>query len=352
MVLNFDLLPLAALVGTASVLVIATLGLFWRLHGFLRTQSIVGLHARVLNAIEQAIVVTHPDGTILFMNRHAEHVYGWPAAEAVGQAVANVIPSWIPAEHMQSMMASLRAGKCWSGEFPIQRYDGTESFAYHIAAPILNANGELTQIINTSTDITQHRQTQEALRESEAVFRALFDASLDIACIINAQGTLLSVNPRGAQLLKRPAHELLDQRLRDLIDPDAVNPHLERIKNVFVTGEPARFENRMYNQWFDNLIHPLKHEHDTIDKAIIVSRDITERRQAEERFAKLNACFLSFTTDPNHNIQQITALAGELMSATCALYNRLDGDLLVSQGTWNTPPRLQPGGQTRRSHLF
>jgi signal transduction histidine kinase len=77
--------------------------------------------------------------------------------------------------------------------------------------------------------------------------------------------------------------------------------------------------------------------------------DITERKQAvealqesEERLEKINECFLRFGTDSNENINRLTALCGELLGATCALYNRLDGEMLCSWGQWNTPIDYNP----------
>nr|MBU1327927.1 diguanylate cyclase [Candidatus Omnitrophota bacterium] len=62
-----------------------------------------------------------------------------------------------------------------------------------------------------------------------------------------------------------------------------------------------------------------------------------EHQVIENHFIKLNKCFLSFGSDPIENINRLVALCGELMSATCVLYNRLDGDMLCSIGKWNTP---------------
>ncbi len=62
-----------------------------------------------------------------------------------------------------------------------------------------------------------------------------------------------------------------------------------------------------------------------------------ERMRAEERLSKLNECFLVFGTQPIENINRLTALCGELMGATAALYNRLDKGMLCSWGQWNLP---------------
>jgi two-component system, cell cycle sensor histidine kinase and response regulator CckA len=62
-----------------------------------------------------------------------------------------------------------------------------------------------------------------------------------------------------------------------------------------------------------------------------------EGRRAEEHLSKLSACFLEFGADPVANINRLTALCGELMGATCALYNRLQGEMICSIGAWHEP---------------
>jgi PAS domain S-box-containing protein len=67
-----------------------------------------------------------------------------------------------------------------------------------------------------------------------------------------------------------------------------------------------------------------------------------ERKQAEARLMKLNECFMSFGDNTIENINYLTALCGEMLNATCALYNRLDGEMLCSVGQWNTPLDYNP----------
>jgi len=62
----------------------------------------------------------------------------------------------------------------------------------------------------------------------------------------------------------------------------------------------------------------------------------------ENHFIKLTECLLSFSNDPVKNINKLVALCGDLMGATCALYNRLDNDILCSAGTWNVPLDYNP----------
>ena len=67
-----------------------------------------------------------------------------------------------------------------------------------------------------------------------------------------------------------------------------------------------------------------------------------KRKRHAERLAKINECLLTFGKDPNENINRLTALCGELLGGTCALYRYLDGELLHSIGRWHTPPGFNP----------
>ncbi|MBI4810932.1 MAG: PAS domain S-box protein [Ignavibacteriales bacterium] len=70
--------------------------------------------------------------------------------------------------------------------------------------------------------------------------------------------------------------------------------------------------------------------------------DKTELKRVEERFRKISEGFLRFSANPLENLNQLTALCGELLGGVCALYNRLDQGMLCSWGMWNTPPGYNP----------
>ena len=72
-------------------------------------------------------------------------------------------------------------------------------------------------------------------------------------------------------------------------------------------------------------------------------KEIFERRNIEERLAKINECFLSFVPDPLQNINNLTRLCGEVLCADCVLYNRLEPEsgLLCSLGQWQAPPHFK-----------
>ena len=62
-----------------------------------------------------------------------------------------------------------------------------------------------------------------------------------------------------------------------------------------------------------------------------------DNSKTQDKIARLNECFLNFGTSPDENINSLVKLCGEMLGATCALYNNLQDNLLCSIGKWNTP---------------
>lgn len=82
---------------------------------------------------------------------------------------------------------------------------------------------------------------------------------------------------------------------------------------------------------------PVKDKDGNVVAAIEVVEEVTDSVRAAERLDKFNKCFLGFGPDPVKNINLLTALCGELLRATCALYNRIEGGIICSVGQWHAP---------------
>jgi PAS domain S-box-containing protein len=61
-------------------------------------------------------------------------------------------------------------------------------------------------------------------------------------------------------------------------------------------------------------------------------------RISGERLSRINDCLINLSTDYEKNMNALAALSGELLGGTCAIYNRLNGNMLFSVGQWHTPP--------------
>jgi PAS domain S-box-containing protein len=147
-----------------------------------RAEEEIRFQARLLDAVEQAVIATDLNGTVIFWNSFAETLYGWPAAEALGADILDLTPSPALRQQAAEILSSLQSGQSWTGELETQRRDGTVFPALITDSPILDADGELIGFVGVSTDNTLRRRAEserenllqrerEARAESEAANR-------------------------------------------------------------------------------------------------------------------------------------------------------------------------------------
>lgn len=146
--------------------------------------------ALLLDAVEQAVIATDLQGNITYWNRFAEKLYGWTAEEALGRHVIEVTPAITSKGQAAEIMARLRAGERWSGEFLVKRRDGTTFPAAVTDVPVHNEKGELIGVVGVSVDATERRRAQEVLREADQRAIREYEKLLDrLAPLAQALGT-------------------------------------------------------------------------------------------------------------------------------------------------------------------
>jgi diguanylate cyclase (GGDEF)-like protein/PAS domain S-box-containing protein len=132
----------------------------------------VRFQGHLLDRVPLAVIATDLAGTVTHWNPYATTLYGWTAAEALGRPIGALTVG--PAEQgtAAAIMARLRAGESWEGEFTTQHQDGTRFPAYVTNSPIIDEQGRLAGIVGVSIDITERLRADAALRASEAALAA------------------------------------------------------------------------------------------------------------------------------------------------------------------------------------
>lgn len=128
-------------------------------------QQTLKLQARLLDALEEAVIVTDLSGTISYWNQFAEALYGWPAAEVLGKHIVDVLSAPTAQALAEEIISYVAAGQRWAGEFLIQRRDGTIMPVYVTNIPLYDDAGALSGIINISVDSTASRRADYIRRE-------------------------------------------------------------------------------------------------------------------------------------------------------------------------------------------
>jgi PAS domain S-box-containing protein len=130
-----------------------------------QAQREIRFQARLLDAVEQGVIATDLTGTIIYWNSFAEKLYGWSTEEALGSNILEITPTKLLRDQAQEILSSLQKGESWSGEFIVQRRDGSEFPAMVTDSPIFSDKGELIGIVGVSVDNTERRRAEEEREE-------------------------------------------------------------------------------------------------------------------------------------------------------------------------------------------
>ncbi|MFA5143942.1 MAG: diguanylate cyclase [Candidatus Omnitrophota bacterium] len=205
------------------------------------------------------------------------------------------------------------------------------------------------KIANMETGEDERKRIDDVLsRFCESTYSTIFNAASDAIFISDIETSrIIDANNKACEMFCYSKPELLKLTIYDLgiIQEPFTSEELKRLMDKAAGGETQLFE------WVckDKASRAFWVEVN-LRRAVVggryhllsVARDISERKKLEESLTKINETFLAFGSDPVENINRLTALCGELMSADCALYNRLDGDILYSCGQWNVPADFSP----------
>jgi PAS domain S-box-containing protein len=196
------------------------------------------------------------------------------------------------------------------------------------------------------TQDTKRRQAEGTLSVSQEKLKIVLDNVQDVIFQLSPLGIIEYVNPSIEKNYGYKPEELIGQPLSKTTPIDQIPRASKLLKNI-LSGKPT--ENFEINQRdSQGRIVPMEVSAVRILKGgrIIgiqgVMRNIAERKRFEERLSKINECFLRLGSNYDENINRLTFLCGELLAATCALYNRLDKGLLIAVGQWNTPEDFNP----------
>jgi PAS domain S-box-containing protein len=240
-------------------------------------------------AIEQAaetVVITDRDGKIEYVNPAFTRTTGYSRDEALGQNPRILKSGQHDANFYQDLWAAVTAGKLWHGEFINRRKDGTLYREEATLAPVRDSSGEITNYIAIKYDITERKQKEMALRESEMMLRLFVRHAPAAIAMLDHEMRYLVVSRRWMT-----DYRLGDRDLRGLshyeVFPEISEPW-KAIHQRCLAGAVERCAEDPFPRsdgtidWLSWEVRPWRKVDDSIGGIIIFSELITERKQAEK----------------------------------------------------------------------
>jgi PAS domain S-box-containing protein len=172
-------------------------------------------------------------------------------------------------------------------ELMVERPDGSRITVLVNIAPIKNEQGEVIGAINCFEDITERKQAERKLRESEERYRRIVETAAEGIKILDRDGRITYINSRGASLLDCSVEEMLHCSMFDFVFPEDHAEARHELAQLFRgTREEADVRLRRKNGsplWVHYVASPIPDDRGGYNGALFMFSNITPRKEAEKR---------------------------------------------------------------------
>ncbi|MGB2856523.1 MAG: PAS domain S-box protein, partial [Dehalococcoidia bacterium] len=286
------------------------------------------------NALENsinAIAMSDMEGKITYVNQACVKLWGsdnkeellgkpyWKLLESEDVSVAKEVASAISDD------------QSWEGEIVARTKDGTEKHVHVLSGVVKDAEGNPIQTISSFIDITERKNTEKALRESEEKFRNVLDSSLDMVYRLNLDtGMYDYLSPSSKKLLGYSPEEFIAQgpeHAASLIHPDDIDrlseaiiklmAHTEQDDRASIVEYQIKHRELGYRWVADNL-SVIRGDADAPILVVGNLRDITERKRAEEVLRESEEKFRRLVEEMNDGYCVLQGSRVVFVNARCA----------------------------------
>jgi PAS domain S-box-containing protein len=187
-----------------------------------RRQAEIDLQLRsaIVDSSDDAIISKNLDGIITSWNRGAELIFGYSTEEAIGQHITLIIPPDHRTEEAAILERLKRGERVDHFETVRMRKDGTRLDLALTISPVKDRSGRVVGASKVGRNITERKQIERALRESEERFRAIVETTPECVKLVTLEGTVLHMNSSGLTMVEANCAEMVvGKNVYDLIAP-------------------------------------------------------------------------------------------------------------------------------------
>ena len=237
---------------------------------------------------EAPVTIVHTDlkGKIIYVNERFESESGYSRGEVIGKSGFQV--DWFPASTLtflaERMVARLGGSpaKHWETQFKCK--DGRRIWI-ELEGKILSRSEVPVGFEIIATNITERKQAEEKLKESEQKYRLLFETSPDCIAQLDREGRHLAANPAVVKSLGVPLGKLIGKTVLEVAPQEVGQRRLEMVKKALDEWQPQILEDERAGRYFHHMIIPTKTSEQK-EVVQVITRDITDRKQAEKALQK------------------------------------------------------------------
>ena len=247
--------------------------------------------SRATESSPDSVVVTDKNGTIEYVNPTFSDVTGYSAKEAIGQNPRILKSGNHPDSFYKDLWDTILSGKTWRGELLNRKKNAEEFWESTSISAIKNEEGEITHFVAVKQDITNRKQAEQVIRESQAKYRDLVENANCIIFQMDTQGNITFFNRFAQEFFGYSEAEILGRNVVGTIAPatDSTGRNLEIMIQDLVKHPERYMDNENENirrngelawvAWTNRAIYD---DENRISEILCIGIDRTEQKKAEE----------------------------------------------------------------------
>mgnify|MGYP000986035096 FL=1 len=248
----------------------------------------------LLKTLPDLVWLKDANGVYLSCNPRFELFFGAPEAEIRGKTDHDFVPADLADFFREKDRAAIAAGGPRVNEEWVSfASDGHRELLETIKTPVFDGRGRLLGVLGIARDITQRKQAEASLREQEAFFRLIAENMGDMVTVLDVQGRRLYDSPAYRALFGNP-EEVQEPDPFASVHPDDREGVRRAFATTIATGVGTRGTFRVVlpgGGWRDieSQGGVIRNVDGRVERVVVVSRDVSERKRMEDRIHQLNA---------------------------------------------------------------
>ncbi len=270
----------------------------------------------VLDSIPEQIAFKSPKGTLIGCNEAWAKANNTTVTKATGRRLSDLFPADLVDKQKQQELA------VWTGEaFNTQEWQPLKDQALRlintVKLPLYNDKGSVFALLSIENDVTdlhnlnkeledqsvQRKKTEIALSKQNVLLSTVFEASIDPIGLLDQEGRVIGANNAFSILMGSNPDDIIGKLQSELLPPDRSDWAERQNQEVIESGEALIFDELVFLEgrkiWYEVCKTPFKDAESSYQGIVIMARDITLRKQTEEKLSSEASDFeLKMLHDP------------------------------------------------------
>jgi PAS domain S-box-containing protein len=239
--------------------------------------------ADIFNHTKIGVVIVDSEAeTLDMMNQAAAVMHGYTVEELTGRSISDIMGHEGRAELRRQLSTINQKGNYVFDAINIRK-DGTTFPVQVDVAAVKGSDGNVLYYIINMLDISERKQVEEILRFAARRWRTTFDAMKDMVFLLDREGKVMRCNSATEAYFDKPLEEINGRNCCEFIHGTTVPSEQCPFQRMLQTKHREHVVLQRGQKWFDVVVDPILDDSGSVNGAVHIMYDVTERKRAEEQ---------------------------------------------------------------------